>query len=410
MTLRKEVFSLKFNNIDKKKLFEILIPAMLACMVFIGFAISGHVAKRINGVNPAVVSAEKDNGETKKSKSSKSGSVTLIAAGDNLINDTLIAAGQQENGKEDYSAFYANIKSYISSADIAVINQETVLGGTEFEYSGYPSYNTPWAVGESAIDAGFDVFTCATEHSMDMGFAGIQQQSRFFEEHPKIVHTGTYASEEASNSIAYFEKNHITFALLNYTFGTNGVSVPDDKKWCVSVMDKKKITEDVKSAQAQADVIIAFPHWGTEYSTAVSTYQQEYVSLFSDLGVDIVIGSHPHVLQRVEWVENKKTEKKTLVYYSLGNFVSYQTTIDQLCGGLAEIKIDKTKNGIEISSAKLVPVVCWFSETDGEQDFSVYKLSDYMNQIAKTHQLRDMGATPEYFSKLVKDTVSEEFL
>ena len=387
-----------------------MIPAALACLVFFGFAISGHVTKNLDGANPTAPPVTEKDDETQAAKSSKTGSITLIAAGDNLIGDTLISAGQQENGTEDYSAFYSNVKSYISSADIAVINQETVLGGSEFDYSGYPLYNTPWAVGEAAIGAGFDVFTCATEHSMDMGFAGIQQESRFFEEHPEVIHTGAYASEEASNSIAYFEKNNLTFALLNYTFGTTGASIPDDKQWCVSVMDKDKITEDVKAAQSQADVVITFPHWGTEYSTAVSAYQQEYVQLFSDLGVDIVIGSHPHVLQNVEWVENEKTGKKTLVYYSLGNFVSYQTSIDQLCGGLAEIKIDKTKNGIEISSAKLVPVVCWFSETDGNYAFSVYRLSDYTNQIAKTHHLRDMGATPEYFSNLVKDIVSEEFL
>lgn len=402
---------MNFGNMDKRKLLEVLIPAALACVVFIGFAISGHVTKNLDGANPSVAAIDKnDDGEAQPSNSSQTGSVTLVAAGDNLINDTLIAAGQQENGAEDYSSFYANIKTYISSADIAVLNQETLLGGSEFDYTGYPLYNTPWAVGEAAIDAGFDVFTCATEHSMDMGFAGIQQECRFFEEHPEVIHTGTYSTEEASKGIAYFEKNNITFALLNYTFGTTGASVPDDKQWCVSVMDKDKITAEVKAARSQADIVIAFPHWGTEYSTAVSTYQQEYVQLFSDLGVDIVIGSHPHVLQSVEWLENEKTGKKTLVYYSLGNFVSYQTSLDQLCGGLAEIKIDKTKNGIEISSAKLVPVVCWFSETDGECNFSVYRLSDYTNQLAKNHQLKDMGATPEYFSDLVKDIVSEDFL
>ena len=404
------MLTIKPGNIDKKKLLEILIPAALACAVFIGFAICGHVSKNLDGSDPPPVSVADNNEDTKQTKSSETGSVTLVAAGDNLINDTLIAAGRQESGDEDYSSLYANVRAYISAADIAVINQESLLGGPEFEYSGYPLYNTPWAVGEAAIDAGFDVFTCATEHSMDMAFAGIQQECRFFEEHSGAIGTGVYSTEEDSKNITYFKKNNITFALLNYTFGTTGASVPDDKQWCVSVMDKEKITADVNAARSRADVVIAFPHWGTEYSTSVSKHQKEYVKLFSNLGVDIVIGSHPHVLQKVEWVENKKTDKKTLVYYSLGNFVSYQTSLDQLCGGLAEIKIDKTQNGIEISSAKLVPVVCWFSEENDKFDFSVYMLSDYNDQLAKTHRLRDMGATPEYFSKLVKDTVSEEFL
>ena len=386
-----------------------MIPAALACAVFIGFAISGHVTKNLDSVNPTAAVSEKSSGKG-PAKSSDTGSVTLVAVGDNLIHNAMISAGQSDSGAEDYSSFYANVKSYISNADIAVINQETILGGSEFEYSGYPLYNTPWAVGTAAIDAGFDIFTCATEHAMDMGFSGIQQECLFFEEHPEVVHTGTNDSEEDYKTIVYYEKNNIKFAILNYAFGMNGISLPDDKQWCVDIMDRDKITSDVKEAQGTADVVIVFPHWGTEYSTTVSAYQQEYVKLFSELGVDIVIGSHPHVLQPVEWVENSQTGKKMLVYYSLGNFISYQTSLDQLCGGMAEIKIEKSSKGITISSAKLIPTVCWYQEMSGRFSFTVYKLSDYTNALAESHGQKDLGPTPEYFSKLVKDIVSEEFL
>lgn len=336
--------------------------------------------------------------------------MTLVAVGDNLIHMTMIDSGRSESGAEDYSPFYANVKSYISDADIAVINQETILGGSEFEYSGYPTYNTPWAVGEAAIKAGFDIFTCATEHAMDMGFSGIEQECLFFEEHPEVVHTGTNDSEDDWKNIVYYEKNGITFAILNYAFGMNGVSLPDGKPWCVNIMNREKVSSDVKEAQGKADVVIVFPHWGTEYSTSVSAYQQEYVQLFSELGVDIVIGSHSHVLQPVEWVENSETGKKMLVYYSLGNFISYQTSLDQLCGGMAEIKIEKNSKEITISSAKLIPTVCWYEEDNGDFSFTVYRLSDYTEALAKSHAQSELGPTPEYFSKLVSEIVSEEFL
>ena len=174
------------------------------------------------------------------------------------------------------------------------------------------------------------------------------------------------------------------------------------------MMDEDKITSDVTTARENADVVIVFPHWGTEYSTTVSEYQLEYVQLFSDLGVDIVIGTHPHVLQPVEWVENETTGKKMLVYYSLGNFISHQTGLSQLCGGMAKITIEKEDGEITITSASLVPVVSWYTNTGSGYEFSVYKLSDYTEALGESHA--QSGATPEYFTSLVEDIISEEFL
>ena len=402
---------LLFHNIaDKKKLIEILIPVIIAAAVFTAVLISGRVTKNLDETKPTAQTTEKSEEPSAPSKSSGSGVVTLTAVGDNLIQEQLIAAGQSEDGTEDYSSFYANISKYLSSSDIAAINQETVLGGSDFDYSGYPLYNTPWAVGEAAADAGFNLFTCATEHALDMGYEGIRQECAFFDKLPDTVHLGTHTSESDYSSIKYIKKNNIVFALLNYTHGTNGILAPDDKQWCVDIMDKEKITRDIKEARGKADVVVVFPHWGTENSIDVTSYQKEYVQLFSDLGVDIVIGTHPHVLQQVEWIENSNTGRRMLVYYSLGNFISYQTGLDQLCGGMAQIKIEKTRRGTTVSSAKLIPTVCWYNETNGDYSFTVYALSDYTKDIAKTHFLFGSGATPEYFTKLVDKVIPKEFL
>lgn len=393
------------DNSNRKKLAGIIVPVVIAVLVICGFAVSGHITKNMDSEMPtAQTTAE----TTTQATTNTVSSVSLVAVGDNLIHNTLISAGEQEDGSLNYTSFYEHIKSDISSADIAVINQETVLGGSEFEYTGYPIFNSPWEIGTAAIDAGFDIFTCATNHSLDKGYSGIEQECAFFEQHPEVVHVGTNDSEEDYNSIVYYEKNGIRFAILNYTYGTNGIPIPESSPWCVNMMDKDKITSDVNTARQNADVVIVFPHWGTENSTSVSDYQREYVQLFSDLGVDIVIGTHPHVLQPVEWVENETTGKRMLVYYSLGNFISHQTSLNQLCGGMAEINIEKRNDEISITSAKLTPVVCWYSSSGGDYEFSVYKLSDYTDDLGSSHA--QSGATPQYFTDYATDIVSEEFL
>jgi poly-gamma-glutamate synthesis protein (capsule biosynthesis protein) len=393
------------KNLNKKSILSVVIPLIVAVAVIVALAISGNVAKNRDVSVPTATETVAPVTETTQSKDTK---VTLVAVGDNLIHNTLVSAGEQEDGSLNYDSFYENISSYIKSADIACINQETMLGGSSFEYSGYPMFNTPWEVGESAINAGFNVFTCATNHSMDVGSAGIEKELEFFSNHPEVTHIGTNADEAEYNEITYIEKNDITFALLNYTYGTNGISIPEDKPYLINMLTEDKVTKDVTEARKHADVVIVFPHWGTENSHDVNESQEKYVKLFSDLGVDIVIGTHPHVLQPVEWYENSETGKKMLVYYSIGNFISHQTNLNQLCGGMAEITIERVDGEIQITNAKLAPVVDYYKKTDSGYKFSVYKLSDYTDDLASSH-VQD-GATVEYFTNLSKEVISDEFL
>lgn len=393
------------DNSGKKRLAGVLIPVILAVVAVCGFAVAGHITKNADSEMPTAPVTESSTAAPQTNAASK---VNIVAVGDNLIHNTLISAGEREDGSLDYTSFYEHIKSDISAADIAVINQETILGGSEFEYTGYPTFNSPWEIGDAAIDAGFDIFTCATNHSLDKGFSGIEQECAYFAQHPEVVHIGTNISEEDYNSVVYYEKNGIRFALLNYTYGTNGIPIPESSPWCVNMMDEEKITADVTAARQNADVVMVFPHWGTENSTSVSDYQREYVKLFSDLGVDIVIGTHPHVLQSVEWVTNESTGKKMLVYYSLGNFISHQTSLNQLCGGMARITVEKRGEEISITAASLTPVVCWYSGSGSNYDFAVYKLSDYTSELASSH--KQDGATPEYFAQYAEEIVPEEFL
>lgn len=394
----------------KKRILYIVLPIVAAIIVLIAFAVSGNITKKADEKNPtAQTEVSAVNEESTAAAKSENAKVTLLATGDNLIHNTLISAGEQPDGTLNYDSLYANIKPEIEKFDISVIDQETVLGGSAFEYSGYPTFNTPWEVGEAAIKAGFDVFNCATNHTMDMGWSGIENELAFFADKKEAVALGVNSSEDDYNKITYYEKNGITFAMLNYTYGTNGIPLPDDKPWCVNLLEKEKVTKDLKEAREHADFVIVFPHWGTEYSFEVSDYQEEYTKLFSDMGVDLVIGCHPHVIEPVKWVMNESTGKKMLVYYSLGNFISHQIDLENLLGGMAEVTIEKKDGKTEITSAKFVPVVCHYNRNEnGKFVFNVYKLGDYNDDLANTHS--QSGGTVEYYTKLVNDVVDEEFI
>ena len=399
--------TMKNKKIDFKSLLPVLIPLLAAILVVSTLAVSGRVAKNRDDNSPTatVTQAQEQTTEDPKNQDAK---VSLVAVGDNLIHLTIVNSCKSSDGTLNYDSLYENVSKYIKSADIAVINQETMLGGSKFEYSNYPCFNSPWEIGDAAINAGFDVFTCATNHTMDVGIAGIEQELIYFSKHPEAVHIGTNSSEEEYNKITYYEKNGITFALLNYTYGTNGIPVPSDHYYSVNLLTEEKVTKDITEARKNADVVAVFPHWGTEYSYQPDALQKKYTQLFSDLGVDIVIGTHPHVLQPVEWVTNAQTGKKMLVYYSLGNFISHQDKLDRMCGGMAEITIERKSGEIQITNAKLAPVIDFYKRTSNGYKFATYRLSDYNDDLAS--QQVQSGATVNYFTKLSKQIISEEFL
>ena len=390
---------------DFKQYLPVLIPLIAAIVVVSTLAVSGRVASNQTDAPKHTASQQ---AATTTDNTPKDSKVTIVAVGDNLIHNTLIDSGKQDDGSLNYDACYEEIKQYIEPADIAIINQETMLGGSDFEYSGYPMFNTPWEVGDAAINAGFDVFTCATNHSMDVGSAGILKELEYFSKHPEVVAVGTNASEEDYNKITYFKKNDINFAFLNYTYGTNGISLPEDKPYVVNMLEKEKVTKDIREARKNADVVIVLPHWGTENSHEVNDQQRDYVKLFSSLGVDIVIGTHPHVLQPVEWVTNQENGHKMLVYYSIGNFISHQVNLNQMCGGMAEITVERKGGRISITNSKITPVIDYYKHTSGGYKFRVYRLSDYNDDLANS-QAQD-GATVAYFTKLSKKIISEQFL
>lgn len=356
-----------------------IISASLAVVVIGAMAIAGSVAnkepeKEVAGTAPSVTESE-----------NKTSTVHLISVGDNLMHDTIIDAGLKADGSYNFDNLYSNVKNVIKDSDIAVINQETILGGSEFEYSGYPMFNSPWEVGEAAINAGFNVFLNATNHTMDKGSKGIFNAIEFYSKHPEVTYLGINKDSADYNSIKIVEKNGIKMAMLNYTFGLNGISLPQDKPWVVNMLDKDKMKSDIATAKQQADVVMVFPHWGTEYSQDISVAQEELTTFFSENGVDIVIGTHPHVVEPIKEIK-REDGHSMIVYYSLGNFISHQNGLDRMLGGMADLTITKTGNDISVVG-KVKPTVTHIEKVnDGSWKFAVYMLSDYTDALAKAHR------------------------
>lgn len=286
--------------------------------------------------------------------------VSFAVFGDNIIHEPIYRYGLNNGGSFDF--IFENLEDVISESDIAIINQETPLVENPSMYSDYPRFGTPMEVGQAIADAGFDIVTCATNHALDKGPLGIELTKDFFVSN-NVLCLGIQTENE-TDDIPYeiFSKNGIRFALLNYTYGTNGIRIPDENPNMVHLLEnEEKIREDIKEARANSDVVMVFVHWGTENSTEIDELQRKWTQVFLEENVDVVIGTHPHVMQPYE-ILTGENEHKMLVYYSLGNFISAQPEKSCVKGGMANFTVELTPAGYEITEYKLQPLTITWQE------------------------------------------------
>ena len=334
--------------------------------------------------------------------------IDLLAIGDVLVHEPVYKSGIQSDGTLNYDHFFYNIQSDLDEAEIKIVNQENVLAASHYGYSSYPCFNAPEEVGDAEAKAGFNVILHATNHTMDKGEKAVYKTMEFWDNYPEITVLGINEKEEDQNNIYIYNQNGFKVALLNYTYGTNGIPLPSDKPYLVNLMDKERITNDVKLAKEQADIVVVFPHWGTEYQHTPDSFQKEYTQLLSDLGVDLVIGTHPHVLENIEVITNSEGHQM-LVYYSLGNYVSGQTKKDRVVGGLAKVSIEKDykTNECYITEYELDPIVTQQGE------YTVYKLEDYTDELASQNRIRYKEGcsnfSVEYINDLCSDILGDDF-
>lgn len=367
--------------------------------------LSNDLWKEIKNENSVIETASKT--ESENTENDKI--VEIVAFGDNLIHTSLIDGGKQKDGTYDFSHMFSNVREEIGEADVAIINQETILSTAELGYSGYPRFGTPNAMGQAIVDAGFDVVLHATNHALDKGVKGIQNTMYYWKNQKDITMVGLSKSEKSSSRVAIVEVEDIKIAILNYTYGLNGLTLPKGQEYLVNMLNnKEQIKKDIAFAKKKADFIIVCPHWGTEYSYEANKSQLDWVQFFFEQEVDLVLGTHPHVLQPVEQIESDDTDHKMLVYYSLGNFISGQDQVPRLLGGMARINIAKYGDRVEIVDSELVPIVTHYNRADNI--YTTYFLSEYNEELAKDHSIKEKTKkilTVAELEKLYENIVEE---
>ena len=264
-------------------------------------------------------------------------SLKLFMVGDALIHSGVYMDAEKPDGTYDFKPMLANLKPIISKYDLVYYNQETILGGKELGYSSYPMFNSPDEVGDAFIDAGFDLVSLATNHTMDKREIGVLNSVKYWKSKKNVVTSGQWDSWDERNKVRIYEKNNIKYAFFSYTTWTNGLNPPAGKEYLTNIYSDEKAKEDIESVRDKVDVVLVAMHWGTEYSLGVSYDQEKIANYLSELGVDVIIGAHPHVVEPVEFIN----DGKTFVIYSLGNFISDQDGTERLTGLMSEITIKK---------------------------------------------------------------------
>jgi poly-gamma-glutamate synthesis protein (capsule biosynthesis protein) len=334
-------------------------------------------------------------------------SLTLLAAGDNLFHEPIIKENRHD-GAYNFSPVYSEVKTIIENADLAFINQETVMAGDEFGFSGYPAFNTPQSLAQTLADTGFDIVNHANNHAMDMGGDGLLATLELWDAFPGVTVLGARKAEEEQIIIT---KNNITLGFLSYTYGLNGIPLPKSKPNLVSLINREKISKDIEALRPLCDFLIVSMHWGDEYRLVEPGQDQKNLAAFlAGLNADLIIGHHPHVLQRFETLP-RPDGKETLCFYSLGNFVSNQRGKERLLGALMSVTFTKERvnlrEELSICHSGLIPVVCHYDR--GFVNTKVYPLYSYSEEMLEKHGARfeDEEMTFAYFNSVLDQLETE---
>lgn len=372
---------------------------------------------------PSIIFAP--NNENKNSENlidSKPDPITIhmSAFGDTMCHLTNIKNAYDASKKDyDFSNVFKNVRSYLEDADITIGNLETTFAGSSRGYTGYPTFNAPEVLGQNLKDMGVDVLTTANNHCMDKGNSGLVSTLDYLDKY-EISHTGTARSEEEQNSILIKDVNGIKIAFLSYTYGTNGITIPSDKPYSVNLIDKELIKKHIASAKEQnVDVICVSMHWGLEYKLKPNSTQTELADFLFENGVDIILGSHPHVLEPMEKrtiTLEDGTTKDGFVIYSLGNFVSGQIYANTKSTVILDIQITKNSDGkISIDNVKYTPVYL-YDKGAGAKTRTRYTLIDLEKSISDYENGNDSSISKSLYNTFkdelenIKKNVGDEIL
>lgn len=323
-------------------------------------------------------------------------SAKLVAVGDNLMHRSCTLSAKNADGTYDFTKHFANMADIFKAADLAVISQDTVLGGIELGATSTETgiFNTAVELADGMADAGINVVLAANNHIMDEGSAGLNTMMSYFStKYPNITLLGVNNSREAKDEPVYVETNNIKIAMINYSYGSNQTADLDASPYLLNQYDEDWLSDILKQAREEADFIIAFPFWGEQNSMDYTQEQERQAQFLADNGVDLIIGSYPHVVEPVKWITAENGDR-TLVYYSLGNFQSIQNTVENMLGGQANVTISKEEDGTHISDYSLDFVVTHYEQKESSEYYDIvttYPLADYTSDLAARHGMSVSG-------------------
>ena len=396
----------------KKIIISILVVILLIVMIGIGINLSEkYVIQNSNMTLKEVVTTtfSKEKNENKEDEvvvveleKKEDIKVSMSVIGDIMCHNSQYNDAFR-NGEYDFSYVFEDIKKYIEPADLAIGNLETTFRGKEKGYSSYPTFNTPENLAQDLKELGIDVVSTANNHSLDTGYLGIESTIDYLDE-AGILHTGTYKSEESQNQIVVKDINGLKFAFLAYTYGTNGIPVPSGKEYCINLIDKELIKSHLDMAkELKSDVICVNMHWGIEYQNEPNDEQEDLANFLFENGADIILGSHPHVLQKMEErdiiLPNNDT-KKGFVIYSLGNFMSGQTkanTRNSIILTLDVIKSGETGK-LSFENINYIPIYTFTSP-----NFKNYKVLDIRSAIERYENEEEGRVSKSHYDLLLKE-------
>lgn len=338
-------------------------------------------------------------------------SFSFIGVGDALLHTGVYQdAATGKKGSDGYQVYDFNhmftyIKSAIKDYDLKFYNQETIIGGKNLGLSSYPCFNSPDEIGNNLVDMGFNIVNLATNHTMDKGTKGATYSANFWKSKTNVLSIGSSRSQEERNNIEVREINGIKYAVLSYTYGTNGINVPKGYEYLVNVWPvetdsqyeayKAQVKKDVESVKDKVDVLMVSMHWGTEYQLGkYNKYQKDVATYLSSLGVKVIIGTHPHVVQPIEYVND------TLVIYSLGNFISGQGDLMKKIGAIAAFTVDKTvANGNTTIDIRDVKADLLYTYHQNYHNYSIIPFSKLNDSL-----LYNYRSTYEQYKKYLNPT------
>ena len=301
--------------------------------------------------------------------------VSMITAGDALIHSSVYQDAFISGDSYDFKKMIPSIKNLVSGYDLKYYNQETIIGGKNLGVSTYPCFNSPDEIGDAMLDAGFNMVSLANNHTLDRGEKAILYSTQQYWATKDVMVAGSYDSFEHRNRINVRE--------------VNGINTPSGKDYLVNRYDPEQVKKDIESVKPYTDVIIVAMHWGEEYTATPVNSQKQIAGYLSSLGVNVIIGTHPHVIEPIEYIGD------TLVIYSLGNFISAQIGIDRLVGAMVSYDIVKNDdNTIKIENVKANLIYTYYNNF---RNYYVYPFTELNSNI-----LPNYVSLYEKYSNIIK--------